>query len=162
MADDENSKHENQNIYLQYENHENSVHKILYSAKYLDTLVITERMELNKDAIFMNNSWPYILQPNSVFHTLWEVVVLVTLLFALFTIPYFCLVFVFELPSTIIVSYYIIAVVWFLDFCIKIFTAVPTKDGIIKNVKKIFFFRMNYLSFIADCIAIVPLEWLSA
>lgn len=159
--DDEKSKHEYQNIYLRYEMHEHKIHSMLFTAKYLDMLAITERLELDTDSIFLKTTWPPILQPKSLFLSAWEILIIGCVLYASIVIPYYSLI-VLTMPLYVNVSLLVISVIWVLDIVIQSITAVRTKDELVSNSMNIFTHRLHSAGFFADIVACIPIEVFSS
>lgn len=154
-------QHEYQNVYLRYEMHEHKVYNKMFCARYLNMLAIAERVELETDGIFLRPTFPYVFLPESVFQDVWSYFVFGNVVIAVFIIPYHCFI---DTPVSLFASiaFYVISVVWILDFLVAMCTAVKTKDEVIKTITGIVEYKLNSLPFIADFLACIPLQLFSA
>lgn len=137
--------------------HEHKIHSMLFSAKYLDMLVITERLELDTDSIFLKSTWPPVLQPDSLLLVFWEGFMIICIVYACFSIPYYSL-YIVQVPMLIRASFILISFLWILDIFIQLLTAVKTKDELVTTIPSIFSHRLHSFGFCVDIIACIPIE----
>lgn len=146
------------NIFLDYEVEEQKIHRMLFRAKYLDMLVISDRTELNENAEFLRVSFPFILHPNSILLKVWEILIVILTLNVIIVLPRY--VFspddlpYFVLPILRLTSYAFIC-----DILLQIHTAVNIKGSMIVSVKKILNYRLHSYGFMLDILATLPLEF---
>ncbi|KAF2892501.1 hypothetical protein ILUMI_13673 [Ignelater luminosus] len=162
VKDGESSlKHQCQNIFLRDEFDEEKFRNKYFTAANLDMLAISERWQLVTDTIFLKNSCPCILQPESVVLSIWEGIVVLVAITAAVLIPYFALI---QPKSPLLYKgwLYIITVFWTLDLYVQISTAIKQSDEILTTVKRIFLHKMTTFGFLLDLLAALPLEVLSS
>lgn len=90
MSKDKESarRHEFQNIYLVSETNESCLNKLMFSARFLNSLVIAERLDVDLDTVFVKPTYPCVLHSQSFIVYLWEVLIIIITLSVSFIIPY--------------------------------------------------------------------------
>lgn len=134
-----------------------TVTKMLYCAKYLDLLVLSETGELAMDVIFARTSCPCILRPNSVLVKWWEKFISITVLCYAFICP-FQISFTEGYGSVNAAIVWAVTIIWWLDVYIKSYTAVVNKGEIVMDVNKILMKRFTEVQYVLDVLAAVPIE----
>lgn len=151
-------KHRCQNIYLRDEFDSDTYEMITFTATHLDLLAITERNELVSDSVFHYlDSYPPILQPNSVLLNTWDIILCILAFVTCCIIP--ISTFVFQNPTSWF--YWLVnfsTMLYIIDVYLRITTAVKKKNEVIGSFSGICRFRLGTLSFWLDLIAAYPLE----
>ncbi|KAK9685889.1 Cyclic nucleotide-binding domain [Popillia japonica] len=154
-------RHEFQNIYLLNEVNEDKINKLLFTAIYLDMLVITERIQSDVDTIFVRTSFPCILQPISILIILWEVMVVSFAIFLAFAIPIFAFV---KKHATAWYRpvLYIGTIIYWCDLYVQLSTSLRTRQGVYTKFKQIAIARMQSIGFWVDMCTCIPCEVFSS
>lgn len=150
-------RHEFQNIYLLNEVNEEKIHKLLFTAIYLDMLVITERIQSDIDTIFVRTSFPCILQPVSILIILWEILVVCFTICLAFAIPTYA--FIQETSSAwYLPILYIGTIIYWCDLYVQLSTSLRTRQGVYTKFKQIAIARMHSSGFWIDIFSCIPCE----
>lgn len=154
-------RHEFQNIYFINEINEDDFNKLSFTARYLDMLVVGERIEVDTDTVFVQINFPCILQPNSIIGVLWELLIIMLTLILSFTIPQMAFI------ETKVLSWYypvlcLITQVYWLDIYVQLSTTVRSKHGLSTKIKDIAKVKMQTFGLWVDIISCVPCEMLTS
>ncbi|GJQ78417.1 hypothetical protein Trydic_g22239 [Trypoxylus dichotomus] len=85
-------RHEFQNIYLVSETNASNLNKLPFTARFLNSMVISERIDLDMDTVFVKPTCLCILRPCSFIVYLWETFILALTVYVSFIIPYSTLI----------------------------------------------------------------------
>lgn len=163
MAVDDESirRHEFQNIYFLSEISQSDFNKLSFTARYLDMLVVGERIEIDTDAVFVQINFPCILQPSSVIGILWEIIIIMLTLFISFAIPYMAFIrrrathWYYPVVSVITHLYW-------LDIYVQLSTAVRSKHGISTKLQTIAKIKLQTIALWIDILSCIPCEMLTS
>lgn len=158
MKDGEfSARHECQNIFLREELSHARFFKMPFSAKHLELLAITERLNVTSDAVFLKYDFPWIFQQQSVILHVWDVFMAFVTIFTSYTYPYYALVQSNHPEWFLPVNYSILLFYW-LDIYIQVTTAVQTRDEVIEGIKLIALKRLEEFYFWVDIVAAFPVQ----
>ncbi|GJQ69697.1 hypothetical protein Trydic_g22269 [Trypoxylus dichotomus] len=159
MAIDEESthRHEFQNIYFINEVNEEDFNKLSFTARYLDMLVVGERIEVDTDTVFVKINFPCILQPKSVIGIIWEILIIMVTLTLSFIIPRMSFILmdqpVWYYPLVCLVTY-----IYWLDIYVQLSTSIRSKHQVVTKISKIAKVKMQTFGLWADIISCIPCE----
>ncbi|XP_022900942.2 uncharacterized protein [Onthophagus taurus] len=159
MSSNKNSvlQHEFQNIHLVNEFKLKYFDMKIFTALYLDTLAIDDRLSTHKERLFIKRTFPMLIQPNSIGAYIWEGVVMTFTILLLIAMPYTA--FVLEKMS----SWYMplkniaTAIFWF-DILVILSTSIKNRSGYCYNYKDNVIARFQTVSFWLAVIASFPME----
>lgn len=154
-------RHEFQNIYLLNEVNEDKINKLLFTAIYLDMLVVTERIQSDVDTIFVRTAFPCILQPVSILIILWEILLVCFTTFLAFAIPIFAFIKETSAPWYLPMLY-IGTIIFWCDLYVQLSTSLRTRQGVYTKFKQIAIARMQSVGFWVDIFSCVPCEVFSS
>lgn len=150
-------KHEFQNIYLVSEANESDFNKLLFNARFLNTLAIAERLDVDKDTVFVKPSCPCILRPHCFLVNLWEVFIVLITLFQSFTIPYVAFIMAYQ-PTWYPYSICLTTIIFGFDLYIQLSTAIVTRGVTIDKFSIIAKAKMQTMGFWIDLLSCLPTE----
>lgn len=153
-------RHEFQNIYLVSETNESSLNKMAFSATFLNTMAIAERIDVDLDTIFVKPTYPCIFRPNSFMTNVWEIFILTITMFVAFLIPHTAFI-QDKPPSWYGATLCGITTIFWIDLYIQLSIGVVTRgvamNKFITTVKA----RMSTFAFWMDFLSCLPCEILS-
>nr|XP_022900838.1 uncharacterized protein LOC111413925 [Onthophagus taurus] len=150
-------RHRFQNIYLINETNPRDFKQMHFTAYFLDTLAITERLEIETDTVFLKHSCPCILQPDSVIVYFWEFFVIVVTLFVAFLIPQKAFIRNVDV-SWLPLIMFICTFIFCFDIYVQFSIGIISKDGTKGTFKIIAKEKMNTWGFWADLMSCFPME----
>ncbi|KAI4469151.1 cyclic nucleotide-gated cation channel subunit a [Holotrichia oblita] len=162
MSKDKESarRHEFQNIYLVSETNESSLNKMAFSAKFLNTMVIAERIDVDLDTVFVKPTYPCILRPNSFMVNVWEIFILTITIFVAFLVPHTAFI-VDKPPSWYGPTLFAISLIFWIDLYIQLSIGVVTRGIALNKFITTAKARMNTFSFWMDFLSCIPCEILT-
>lgn len=149
-------KHECDNIYIESELEMNEKENIIFTPDYLDSLVLSDKYELEDDAEFIWTRFPFILHPNAFVLKLWETYVTLLCIILLFVLPTY--IFSANIPLWLQNFCILVSYSWFMDLFLLACTAVIHKDEFHSTFKAILKYRLKTSSYFMDIFATIPFE----
>ncbi|GJQ80335.1 hypothetical protein Trydic_g12213 [Trypoxylus dichotomus] len=123
--------------------------------------VLSKRSNMNTDGIFIQTTWPWILNNESAFIDTWEIFVVAAVLVCCIGYPYE-IAFKREFSDQYTIYRVLGDIVYFADVIIKLFTAVETDQGLLTTLVEIDLNRLSQLSFLCDVLAVIPFHSLTS
>lgn len=120
--------------------------------------MLCEEIELKMSAICLNRHCPFILEPKSSFHTVFDRILLLVILLQIIWIPY---VFAFEhtLNATSFSILFLFDSFYFFDIYLQLSTAIKHKHHTVAEVLNIAVERIKHGWFLVDLLATVPVDY---
>ncbi|XP_022918511.2 uncharacterized protein [Onthophagus taurus] len=138
------------------------IYTMSYQRKLSDVYVLSRSSNVFSDGIFLNTSWPWILNSQSAFWSVWEMIIIIII--ATECVGYPLEIAYYRRFSSGYGSIYRIFgdTIYLVDFVLKMFTSVETEEGIYTTVIEIILQRLATFSFLLDLLAIFPISSLVA
>lgn len=126
---------------------------------FFDMYVITEKMELTTDSIFLKRGFPRIFHPTSIFLDGWHIsIAALTLAFAFFY-PLYVFYCGAINGATHFLIYISISCLWLTDLYIQMSTAVKTKKVSLTTISSITYYKLRKGYLLIDIIVLLPVAF---
>lgn len=132
-----------------------------FTSTYLDLLVISDVVQMKVNAICLEPSCPYVMNPDSSFRVFLDYFVVFGVLLELFLLPY-PVFFLRHLSATLKPIMTIMDLIYMFDVCLELTTAVKLPRGkMITKPSGILLHCSKNMGFVLDIISIIPYSKIS-
>lgn len=128
-----------------------------HCTEYLDLYVISEDVELKIKAVCLSSEFPFVIEPDSTAHVVWNNIHLIALLLMSILFPYWA-AFSRRIPDFLLIICCILNIITSFDVIgIQMFTAIRMKGRMIANPLDIILYNCKQPSFLVDIFGTLPL-----
>lgn len=129
---------------------------VYHCAKYLGQLVLCTETQLQTKSMFVNDSFPWILSPYSVFGSIWRRIVVVTVFIALCTYPPH--IVMDNVPPWFEFIVFWTDIVYAVDLFVSLSTAISIQENESPSFTSVMFERFKSFNFIMDLLSTLWIE----
>lgn len=131
-----------------------------HRSDYLNSLVLSEDVELKLQVIFLRSKFPFIFESNSNFMQKWKLLEIIVIVFISILYPYMIFIERKIISSTYLHLTIFCDIVFISDVYLQSSTALKREGVVLVTFRKIFTHRLKQISFLIDILASLPFNYI--
>lgn len=132
----------------------------LHTSKNLNMLVLSEDVELKIDAICLNDTCPFVMEPTSSFRRFCDNVILAAVIIHSAILPY-AIFFRREIAPFLYPILFLLDIIYFIDIYVQLSTAVKKGNLNITAPSQIIIYKLKNMFFLLDIFSSLPVDYIA-